>query len=211
METSIYIYLQYIPINWTWLNPPNSTEPILSTHHCLMRLRRPQHVLEGVVPLGGARDAWRVAEGGAPEALGSEKGVGNATGFNQGKLGSYHDLSDKTGDLHMISVRKLAILWEDWRVDQLSGMIFDNGLSKNQFYQWDLLWTILSKGRPNVQTCRFPTKSVILSTTLGTGKGGRGWDYHFSKYIVIVLGDDSILQYLTMPISLDPWWSMTSP
>ena len=62
------------------------------------------------MPLGGARDAWRVAEGGAPEALGSEKGVGNATGFNQGKLGSYHDLSDKTGDLHMISVRKLAIL-----------------------------------------------------------------------------------------------------
>jgi len=44
-----------------------------------MRLRRPQHVLEGAVPLGGARDAWRVAEGGAPEALGSEKGVGNAT------------------------------------------------------------------------------------------------------------------------------------
>ena len=44
-----------------------------------MRLRRPQHVLEGAVPLGGARDAWRVAEGGAPEALGGEKGVGNAT------------------------------------------------------------------------------------------------------------------------------------
>ena len=50
-----------------------------SIHHCLMRLRRPQHGLEGAVPLGGARDAWRVAEGGAPEALGSEKGGGNAT------------------------------------------------------------------------------------------------------------------------------------
>lgn len=78
-----------------------------------MRLRRPQHVLEGAVPLGGARDAWRVAEGGAPEALGRKGGRkrnGKWMGFNQGKLGSYHDFSDKTRDLHMISIRKLAIL-----------------------------------------------------------------------------------------------------
>ena len=73
-----------------------------------MGFRCPQHVLEGTVPHGGARDAWRVAEGGAPEASGMErqwKMAGVLAGFTRENWGIYHNFSETTWDF----TRKLRI------------------------------------------------------------------------------------------------------